>query len=99
MLGTPPASSYSGPLRIDRSGLIYRAKMHAKHWFLALDVAVCYDDKVRMKRDCTVLRRLIDLWLARSAQPSQAALQAVAQLKPITVVTGGSRGIGLALAR
>lgn len=68
-------------------------------WFLALDVAVCYDDKFRMKRDQTVLRRLLDLCLARYAQPSEAALRAVAQLKPITVVTGGSRGIGLALAR
>ncbi|MEO8421867.1 MAG: SDR family NAD(P)-dependent oxidoreductase [Hyphomicrobium sp.] len=46
-----------------------------------------------------MLRRLINLWLARNAQPSEAALAAVADLKPITVVTGGSRGIGLALAR
>jgi short-subunit dehydrogenase len=46
-----------------------------------------------------LLYRLIDLWLARHAEPSAAALQAVAHLKPITVVTGGSRGIGLALAR
>ncbi len=46
-----------------------------------------------------MIRRLIDLWLARYARPSAAAWQAVAHLKPITVVTGGSRGIGLALAR
>jgi short-subunit dehydrogenase len=46
-----------------------------------------------------LLRRLIDLWIARRAEPSLAALQAVAQLRPMTVVTGGSRGIGLALAR
>lgn len=46
-----------------------------------------------------MLRRLIDFWLARRAEPSEAALAAVASLKPITVVTGGSRGIGLALAR
>lgn len=45
------------------------------------------------------LRRLIDLWLARYAEPSAAARAAVAGLKPITVVTGGSRGIGLAIAR
>jgi short-subunit dehydrogenase len=44
-------------------------------------------------------RRLIDLWLARNAEPSDAALVAVANLRPITVVTGGSRGIGLAMAR
>jgi short-subunit dehydrogenase len=45
------------------------------------------------------LLRLIDLWLARYAEPSAAAHAAVAGLKPMTVVTGGSRGIGLALAR
>jgi uncharacterized protein len=45
------------------------------------------------------LIRLIDLWLSRHAEPSAAARAAVAGLKPMTVVTGGSRGIGLALAR
>ncbi len=43
--------------------------------------------------------RLLDKWIARYAQPSAAALDAVARLKPAVVVTGGSRGIGLALAR
>ena len=46
-----------------------------------------------------MFRRLSDLWLARTAHPTQAALQAVAHLKPAVVVTGASRGIGLALAR
>ncbi len=46
-----------------------------------------------------LLRRLIDRWIARYAEPTETALAAVADLKPITVVTGGSRGIGLALAR
>lgn len=46
-----------------------------------------------------MLRRLLDAWIARYAKPTPAALQAVAGLKPIVVVTGGSRGIGLALAR
>jgi short-subunit dehydrogenase len=46
-----------------------------------------------------LLRRLLDPWIARYARPSQAALQAVRHLKPVTVVTGASRGIGLALAR
>lgn len=45
------------------------------------------------------MRRLVDLWLARRAEPSPAALQAIAGLAPATVVTGGSRGIGQALAR
>jgi short-subunit dehydrogenase len=45
------------------------------------------------------LFRLIDHWLARHAEPSAAARAAVAGRKPMTVVTGGSRGIGLALAR
>lgn len=44
-------------------------------------------------------RRVIDLWIARRADPSDVALQAVEHLKPAVVVTGGSRGIGLALAR
>ncbi len=46
-----------------------------------------------------MLRILPDAWISRYAHPSPAALAAVAHLKPITVVTGGSRGIGLALAR
>lgn len=46
-----------------------------------------------------MIRRLADLWLARNAEPSPAALDAIAGLRPITVITGGSRGIGLALAQ
>jgi short-subunit dehydrogenase len=46
-----------------------------------------------------VINHLINLWLSRHAEPSPGALEAVGGLKPITVVTGGSRGIGLALAR
>jgi short-subunit dehydrogenase len=45
------------------------------------------------------LRILVEPWLRRSARPDPAALAAVAGLTPATVVTGGSRGIGLALAR
>lgn len=43
--------------------------------------------------------RLIDRWLARYAKPEPSALEAVRGLKPMTVVTGASRGIGLAMAR
>ncbi len=46
-----------------------------------------------------MLRRLLDLWIGRYARPSREALAAVAGLRPVTVVTGASRGIGLALAR
>lgn len=46
-----------------------------------------------------MIRRLTDRWVARHAEPSPSALEAIADSKPITVVTGGSRGIGLALAR
>ena len=46
-----------------------------------------------------MLRRIIDLWLSRNAEPQADALAAVAHLKPMVVVTGGSRGIGLAIAR
>ncbi len=44
-------------------------------------------------------RRLLDRWIARRAQPSVRALEAVAHLEPAAVVTGGSRGIGFALAQ
>ncbi|CAN1723348.1 SDR family NAD(P)-dependent oxidoreductase [Hyphomicrobium sp. 1Nfss2.1] len=43
--------------------------------------------------------RLIDRWLARYAEPQEAALEAIRGLKPVIVITGASRGIGLALAR
>lgn len=46
-----------------------------------------------------MIRRLIDIWLSRRAEPSPAALKLIEGLKPITVVTGGSRGIGFGLAR
>lgn len=46
-----------------------------------------------------MLRRFIDLWLSRNAEPRADALAAVAHLQPMVVVTGGSRGIGLAIAR
>jgi short-subunit dehydrogenase len=44
-------------------------------------------------------RRALDVWISRYAVPSAAALDAVARLKPAVVVTGASRGIGLAIAR
>ena len=44
-------------------------------------------------------RRVLDAWHARHAQPSQAALEAAALLRPAVVVTGASRGIGRAIAR
>jgi uncharacterized protein len=44
-------------------------------------------------------RRVLDAWLSRYAMPSPAALDAVAGRKPAVVVTGASRGIGLAIAR
>jgi uncharacterized protein len=46
-----------------------------------------------------LLRRLLDIWIARYAHPEPGAREAVAALKPAAVVTGASRGIGLALAR
>ena len=49
----------------------------------------------------SLAKRAGDLWVARYARPSasvKAARADVAHLKPIVVVTGGSRGIGAALA-
>lgn len=44
------------------------------------------------------LVRLSDLWIGRRAEPDPSALAAVSGLAPAVVVTGASRGIGLALA-
>ncbi len=44
------------------------------------------------------LSALVDLWIGRRAEPRPEALAAVAGLSPAVVVTGGSRGIGRALA-
>lgn len=41
---------------------------------------------------------LADLWIGRRAAPQASALADVAELEPCVVVTGASRGIGLALA-
>lgn len=48
------------------------------------------------------LERLVDFWIARKPEGKTSAAQAraaVAHLKPAVVVTGGSRGIGLAIAK
>lgn len=44
------------------------------------------------------LARISDLWIGRRAVPDDRALAAVSGLAPAVVVTGASRGIGLALA-
>jgi uncharacterized protein len=41
----------------------------------------------------------VDAWISRRAQPKAEALDAVRGLSPAAVITGASRGIGLALAR
>lgn len=46
-----------------------------------------------------ILARLVGRWIARQAKPVPQALAAVAGRRPATVITGGSRGIGLALTR
>jgi hypothetical protein len=45
------------------------------------------------------LQKLLQAWRRRWWRPDPAALAAYAGLRPMTVVTGGSEGIGLALAR
>jgi short-subunit dehydrogenase len=47
----------------------------------------------------TILRAAVDAWISRRARARPEALAAVAGLAPATVVTGASRGIGLAIAR
>ena len=46
-----------------------------------------------------IFRAAADAWISRNARPLPEALAAVASLGPATVVTGSSRGIGLAIAR
>jgi hypothetical protein len=53
-------------------------------------------DDVAMK---DLLNSAIDAWIGRRAAPKADALAVVAGRLPAAVVTGGSRGIGLALAR
>ncbi len=43
--------------------------------------------------------RCADLWIGRRRHPDAVALSAVAGKRPVVLVTGGSTGIGLALAR
>ena len=47
----------------------------------------------------SVFERLADAWIGRSALRDAVAVQAIEGLKPAVVITGASRGIGLALAR
>ncbi len=47
----------------------------------------------------TYLERLADRWIGRNALRDATALQAAEGLRPAVVITGASRGIGLALAR
>jgi uncharacterized protein len=51
-----------------------------------------------MEAALTVLEPVVSAWVGRYAQRSPYGLAQVAQLKPAVVVTGGSSGIGLALA-
>lgn len=46
-----------------------------------------------------MITRLVDLWLRRRWRPDPAALAQWADLRPAVVVTGGSEGIGLEIAR
>ena len=45
------------------------------------------------------IQKLLQFWRRRWWRPDPAALAAFAGLKPMTVVTGGSEGIGFELAR
>jgi short-subunit dehydrogenase len=47
----------------------------------------------------TLFERLATRWIARHARPDRTAVEAARLLKPAVVVTGGSEGIGLAIAR
>lgn len=46
-----------------------------------------------------ILSSISDLWISRRARPEPVAIAAVAGLTPAVAITGGARGIGLALAK
>lgn len=46
-----------------------------------------------------LIHALADAWVKRKSVPAAEALRAVADLRPATVVTGASKGLGLALAK
>lgn len=46
----------------------------------------------------SILEKIMTLWIRRWARPDAAALEAIRNLEPTVVVTGASRGIGLAIA-
>lgn len=46
-----------------------------------------------------IFSSISDLWISRRARPEPAAVAAVVGLTPAVVITGGARGIGLALAK
>ncbi len=46
-----------------------------------------------------IFSSISDLWVSRRARPLPAAISAVAGLTPAVAITGGARGIGLALAK
>jgi short-subunit dehydrogenase len=46
-----------------------------------------------------ILLRIGDMWVRRRASPDPSAVAAVERLRPATVVTGASEGLGFALAR
>src|SRR5262245_4995390 len=50
-------------------------------------------------RPCRAMQSTLQAWRRRWWRPDPAALAAYAGLRPMVVVTGGSEGIGLALAR
>jgi uncharacterized protein len=63
-----------------------------------LDQAKGMGKTTMMETVLTVLEPITTAWIRRYARPSAEALAQVAHLKPAVVVTGGSSGIGLALA-
>jgi uncharacterized protein len=63
-----------------------------------LDWAMGIGKTAMMDAVLTVLEPIAMAWVGRYARPSTEALARVSQLRPAVVVTGGSSGIGLALA-
>jgi short-subunit dehydrogenase len=56
-------------------------------------------EDARTRKGVLIFMKLLELWLRRRWRPDPAALERWAGMRPAVLVTGGSEGIGLAIAR
>ncbi len=59
-----------------------------------MEIPLAQDTRTQM-----IFSSISDLWISRRARPEPVAIAAVAGLTPAVAITGGTRGIGLALGK